>query len=110
MSARNKILILLAVILAVAGVYYFYSTSGNSNLVLVGTVDANEVIVSAKIQGRIEKLTVDEGSEVKEGDLIAVLDSAELTAQVAGAEATLASLRSQVGQTQAMEASTKGST
>lgn len=110
MSARNKILILLAVILAVAVGYYFYSTAGNSNLVLVGTVDANQVIVSAKIQGRIEKLTVDEGSEVKEGDLIAVLDSAELKAQEAAAAATLASLRAQVGQTQAMEASTKGST
>lgn len=110
MSARTKILILLAVILAVAVGYYFYSTAGNNSLVLVGTVDANEVIVSAKIQGRIEKLTVDEGSEVKQGDLIAVLDSAELKAQEAAAAATLASLRAQVGQTQAMEASTKGST
>lgn len=110
MSARNKIMILLAVILAVAVGYYFYSTAGNSNLVLVGTVDANEVIVNAKIQGRIEKLLVDEGSEVKQGDLIAVLDSAELKAQEAAAAATLASLRSQVGQTQQMEASTAGAT
>ena len=48
---------------------------------LIGIVDANQVIVSSKIMGRVEKLYVDEGSKVKAGDLIAEIDSAELEAQ-----------------------------
>jgi multidrug resistance efflux pump len=81
-----------------------------SGLQLIGTVDANQVVVSAKITGRIVKLTVDEGSAVKQGDLIAQLDTAELAAQQQAAAAAVASLRSQVEQTRANEAATAGST
>ena len=38
-------------------------------------MDANEVQVSSKIPGRIQTLTVDEGQEVKAGQLIAVIES-----------------------------------
>ena len=102
--------ILLLIILAAAIGYYFLTANRNQALVLIGTVDANQVIVSAKIQGRIEKLTVYEGTPVKEGDLIAVLDSAELEAQKRAAAETIASLRSQVTGTRATEMMTRGST
>ncbi len=95
MNQRNKFILLLAVLLVVAAIYFFFSTDRSSDMVLIGTVDANQVIVSSKISGRIEKLAVDEGSEVKQGDLIAVLDTAELEAQKRAAEATLGSLRSE---------------
>ena len=102
--------ILLLIILAAAIGYYFLTANRNRGLVLIGTVDANQVIVSSKIQGRIEKLTVDEGTPVKEGDLVAVLDSAELEAQKRAAAETIASLRSQVTGTRATEMVTRGST
>jgi HlyD family secretion protein len=101
---------LLLVILAVATAYYFLSTDRSNGLVLIGTVDANQVIVSSRVQGRIEKLLVDEGTEVKAGDPIAVLDSAELTAEKQAAEATLASLRSRVAQSRSTMQSTTGTT
>jgi HlyD family secretion protein len=63
---------------------------------LTGIVDGNEVIVSPQIMGRIVRLTVDEGSEVKKGDLIAELDPKELQASLAAAKANVASLQSQV--------------
>ncbi|MBZ5630174.1 MAG: efflux RND transporter periplasmic adaptor subunit [Acidobacteriia bacterium] len=102
--------ILLLIILAAAIGYYFLTANRNQALVLIGTVDANQVIVSSKIQGRIEKLTVDEGTPVKEGDLVAVLDSAELEAQKRAAAETIASLRSQVTGTHATEMMTRGAT
>ncbi len=102
--------ILLLVILAGAIGYYFLSADRNKGLVLIGTVDANQVMVSSKIQGQIDKLLVDEGTPVKQGDLIAVLDSAELQAQKRAAAETIASLRSQVRGTQATEMMTRGST
>ena len=110
MSQRNRFGVFLLIILAAAIAYYFASTRRDSGLVLVGTVDANQIIVSSKIQGRIEKLAVDEGTAVKQGDLVAQLDTAELDAQKRAAEATIRSLRSQVSGSRASELVTRGST
>jgi HlyD family secretion protein len=110
MSARNKFLIVLGIILAIASGYYFFSTPAGKDLVLVGTVDANQIVVSPQIQGRILKLLVQEGTQVKQGDLIALLDPSELEAQERGAAATIASLRSKVSESEYTRQSTKGST
>ena len=110
MSARNKFLIILGIILTISSIYYFFSTPGGKDLVLVGTVDSNQVVVSPQVGGRIAKLLVDEGTAVKQGDLIALLDPSELEAQERAAAATITSLRSKVTETQYTQQSTKGST
>lgn len=110
MSARNKFLIALSIILAIATAYYFLSTPRDKDLVLVGTVDANQIVVSPQIQGRIQKLLVDEGTQVKQGDMIAILDPSELEAQERAAAATITSLRSKVSESEYTRQSTKGST
>ena len=110
MSARNKFLIVLGVILAIASGYYVFSTPGGKDLVLVGTVDANQIVVSPQIQGRILKLLVEEGTQVKQGDLIALLDPSELEAEERAAAATIGSLRSKVSESEYTRQSTKGST
>ena len=110
MSARNKFLILLGIIFVIAATYYFLSTEHTPDLVLIGTVDANQVIVSAQVEGRIQKLLVDEGTPVKAGDLIAVLDPSELQAQEAASAATIASLQHKVTEMEDTEQSTSGST
>jgi HlyD family secretion protein len=106
MSARNRFFILLGIIFVVAATYYFFSADHSRDLVLIGTVDSNQVIVSAQVEGRIQKLMVDEGTPVKAGDLIAVLDPSELQAQEAAATATIASLQHKVAETQHAEEST----
>src|SRR5690242_8328323 len=100
----------MLVILVTSIGYYFFSTPRDNAMVLVGTVDANQVIVSSKTPGIVEKLLVDEGTTVKAGDEIARIDSEELEAQKRAAEATLASLRSQLAASRANEQVTKGST
>jgi multidrug resistance efflux pump len=50
-----------------------------------GTIEATEIDVSAKVSGHILRLMVDEGDEVKGGQVIAALDGDELKAQVAQA-------------------------
>jgi len=110
MSARNRFFVLLGIIFVIAAAYYFFSTDHSRDMVLIGTVDANQVIVSAQVEGRIQKLLVDEGTPVKAGDLIAVLDPSELQAQEAAATATIASLEHRVTEMQHTEASTSGST
>ena len=110
MNPRNQFLMVLGIIFLIALGYYFFSTPRNRDLVLIGTVDSNQVIVSPQIQGRLQRLLVDEGSQVKVGDLIAVIDPAELQAQEAAAAATIASLQSKVAEMRYTEKSTSGST
>jgi HlyD family secretion protein len=109
-SARNKFFIILGVIFAIALGYYLISTPRGSDLDLIGIVDANQVIISPQVPGRISKLLVDEGTAVKQGDLIAVLDPAELEAQARAAAATIDSMRSQVSATEATSVAMQGST
>jgi HlyD family secretion protein len=109
-SARNRFAILLGIVTLIALGYYLFSTDRDKDLVLIGTVDSNQVIVSPQVQGRIQRLLVDEGTQVKAGDLIAVLDPSELEAQERAAAATIASLRSKVSETRYTQQSTKGST
>ena len=110
MNPRNRFFILLSVIFVIALGYYFFSTPSTKDLVLIGTVDSNQVIVSPQTQGRLQKLMVDEGTPVKAGDLIALIDPAELQAQEAAAAATISSMRSKVAGMRYTEQSTKGST
>jgi multidrug resistance efflux pump len=109
-SLQNRVWGLLGVIFVLAVIYYVFSTDHSKDLVLIGTVDSNQVVVSAQVQGRIQKLLVDEGSVVKAGDVIAVLDPSELQTQEAAASAQIASLQHKVSEMQHTEESTSGST
>ncbi len=99
MSGR-KFLGILGVIFLAALIGYLIWTPHGADIPLIGVVDGNEVIISPQISGRIIKLTVDEGSEVKKGELIAELDPAELEAQLAQDVANIASLEARVRQSQ----------
>jgi HlyD family secretion protein len=110
MSVRNKFLIVLGVIFAISLFYYFLSTPRSKDLILIGTVDANQIVVSPQVGGRLAKLLVDEGTQVKQGDLIAALDPSELEAEERAAAATIDSMKSRVSETQATLQATQGST
>jgi len=56
-----------------------------------GTLEAKvQTIVSSKIPGRIYKILVDEGDEVKEGQVLLRLDDSELSQQVEIARSSVA--------------------
>jgi len=110
LSVRNKFLIILGIIFAISLTYYLVSTPSNKDLILIGIVDSNQVILSPQIEGRLAKLLVEEGTQVKQGDLIAVLDPSELEAQERAAAATIDSMRSKVAETQSTLQATQGST
>src|SRR5215469_2057035 len=54
---------------------------------LQGQIDGRYIDISPKIIGRIAKLHVREGDEVKPGDVLVTLDSPEIQAKVSEAEA-----------------------
>jgi HlyD family secretion protein len=94
----RKFFTMLFVIFIAAAVAYYFTTPHGSDIPLIGVVDGNEVIVSPQITGRIVNLTVDEGTAVQKGQLIATLDSAQLEASLAASKANVISLEEQVNE------------
>lgn len=58
-----------------------------------GTFEVDEVIVSAEVPGKILSLDIDEGSLLKKGSLVGVIDPVPLELQKAQVEATIGTLR-----------------
>jgi multidrug resistance efflux pump len=96
MSARNRVFVILALLTIGSFIWYMVTVRPTGDLQLIGTVDANEVLVNARIAGRIQTLTVKEGDYVKAGQLIAVIESDDLEAALKAAEATAASMNSKL--------------
>jgi multidrug resistance efflux pump len=109
-NARNRVFLILGLLTTGAAIFYFTTNRSSSDLELIGTVDANEVLVSSKIPGRIQTLTVDEGQDVKAGQLIAVIESEDLQAARKAAEATAKSQNFKLGETVETERQTRGET
>ncbi|MDQ0393648.1 HlyD family secretion protein [Labrys monachus] len=54
-----------------------------------GRIEAEEVLVSAKLAGRVSQVLVDEGQTVEAGAVVARMDTADLQAQLNGAQAVV---------------------
>ncbi|HLK15072.1 MAG TPA: efflux RND transporter periplasmic adaptor subunit [Fimbriimonadaceae bacterium] len=91
-KSRIWIILLLAAIVAGCGIAYYRSRNALPGNVIVasGSIEADETVIAPKIAGRLATLKVDEGDDVRRGQLLASLDDTELRAQLAQAEAILA--------------------
>lgn len=110
MNPKYRVFAMLGMVFLLSLAFYLFTTRGTKDVVLIGTVDANQVIVSSKVMGRIEHLLVDEGQSVKQGAAIAEIDKADLIAEREAARADLESLRAQLRQSRDTYASTHGDT
>jgi len=63
-----------------------------------GRVEGDEVNVAARLTGRVDRLAVSEGQEVKRGELLAEIGAAELEARLAQARASGLAAQRQVAQ------------
>jgi HlyD family secretion protein len=88
--------LLLAAGIAAAVVYRFANSPEPGALVLSGNVEVTEVNVGFKFPGRVQKVLADEGSSVKKGEKIAVLDGAEYESQVEQSRAALQNAKAQL--------------
>ena len=100
MNARNRVFLILALLTVGSLIFYFVTAPSNKEVQLTGKVDANEIVVSSKIPGRIEKLTVVEGQKVNAGDLIAVIESKDLEAAFTAAQANASADQARLRQAQ----------
>jgi HlyD family secretion protein len=103
--------VLIVAVLGVAGVIATVVVRGRHQpLVLIGLVDAADVVVTPRVQGRIDSLFIDEGSEVKAGQLVASLESSELAAQAASMAASTSGVMAQLSESRSSERQLSGST
>jgi HlyD family secretion protein len=108
MNARNRVFMILGLLTLGSLTWYLLTARAPNDLRLIGTVDANEVLVSAKIPGRVQTLNVEEGQQVKAGELIAEIESDDLAAARKAAQATVVSNRSKLSETEETERQNQG--
>jgi HlyD family secretion protein len=91
--------IALVTALALAGWSWWRSRLEASGILQAsGRIEVTEVNVSSKVTGRVTALHVDEGTDVKAGQLIADLEGQELEAQLRQARAALQSAEARLTQ------------
>lgn len=84
---KTKLFIFIVFIAAAITAYMFFLNTNNHELseefaVGNGRIETTQVDIASKLSGRLEKLFVEEGDIVQEGELIAQLDVKELTAKL----------------------------
>ncbi|MDD4849038.1 MAG: efflux RND transporter periplasmic adaptor subunit [Bacteroidales bacterium] len=87
------LLAIIFVIVIVALIGFFVAKP--EPLILQGEAEATEYRISGKLPGRIEHYLVEEGDHVKAGDTLVILDSPEIKAKLAQAQAAKAAAAAQ---------------
>src|SRR5262245_35167566 len=82
MKRLRPLIVIMLIALASWGAYRYFNRPPTS-LTLTGVVTTNDVMISAQIAGRLERLLVKEGDAIKREQLVAVLEPDELKADTA---------------------------
>ncbi len=104
----RRLLLLIVLAAAGAGLYfggekYLWPTPDLSTINAVGIIEAPEVNVTSRIQGRIAEITVIEGDTVKRGQLICRIESTDIENQLRKAQADLLKARADLADAQRIE-------
>jgi HlyD family secretion protein len=78
-NIKSLSIILLITTLVLIGIWFLIKPK---QVVLQGRIEAKEIYLSAKIPTRIKSFKVKEGASVKKGQLLATLESPEITAKI----------------------------
>ena len=94
----SRFFFFLLLLFGVALIIYVLTTPSTREIQFTGIVTGTDAIASPLVQGRLQKLLVDEGSEVKAGQLIAEIDPTELKAASTSAAENISALRARLEQ------------
>ncbi len=86
--------IVLLLVLMGGGAYYRQKNSGGSGkeVTIYGNVEIRQVTLAFRVGGRVAQVKVDEGAIIRQGDLLASLDTQPLENALRGAQGAVASL------------------
>lgn len=99
----RKIFLLVIIATAVAGAAWWYLQQRSGGLppgfaAGNGRIEANEIDIATKYAARVLELRVEEGDLVEAGEIVAVLETRELAAQLRSAEAAVSQAQQQRNQ------------
>ncbi|MBU0573532.1 MAG: efflux RND transporter periplasmic adaptor subunit [Candidatus Margulisbacteria bacterium] len=77
----------LVLIAVLAGGLWYLLRPKNDELLASGTIEATEVALSSEVSGNVIKLNINEGSTVKAGEIVALIDPAPYQADLKRAQA-----------------------
>ena len=99
-----SILVVLAAVAAIGWYVWDQNTGGLPDGFATGNgrIEADQIDIATKVPGRVAEIRVSEGQLVQSGDVLAVMDTRELTAQMTRAEADAARAASQVEEVRAL--------
>lgn len=87
---KVPLIILLIIVIACASFYYYRQSQSSSELKLYGNVDVRQVSLAFNSSERIDKMLVEEGAQVKKGQLLATLKTETLKLNIAQSKANIA--------------------
>ena len=92
MNKKIAVLVLLAIIAIAAGSWWYFWRPApvTDHLTLYGNVDIRQVSLAFENSGRVNEMRVEEGDQVKKGQVLATLDTRTLTLQAEQAKAQVA--------------------
>jgi len=98
MKSKNKdlrtgllALIIIVILIFVVGLF----VNKPEPIIIQGEAEASEIRISGKVPGRIQLLLAEEGSQVKAGDTLVIIDSPELIAKLDQANAAESAAQAQ---------------
>ncbi|PID69659.1 MAG: hemolysin secretion protein D, partial [Flavobacteriales bacterium] len=102
MNKKDILGLLIAVIVfgTVIGLSLWYFNQ-NEVQYLQGQVEAKQINVAPKVAGRVKTIYVEEGEDVKKGQLLLELESTEIDAKMAQAQAAKSAAQAQANKAQA---------
>jgi HlyD family secretion protein len=98
---KRKIAVIIIIMAHIAGGIIYCSSLQPRSIVLTGIVNTEERRVNSQIQGRVDKLLVQQGDTVKEGQLVALIQPQELAADKTFYENSAKASEAQVAQAKA---------
>jgi len=101
MKRMLRVLIILFILAAIAGAIAYSMSRPPGAIVLTGIVTTDDLIVSAQVQGRLDRLLVRQVDTVKRGQLLAVIQPQQYQADMAYYENSARAAATQVTQSDA---------
>jgi HlyD family secretion protein len=85
--SKKKLILLGIVSIIVIFIGYKLLSKNSESIILNGNVEIQDVNVSFRVTGRISEILVDEGNDIKKGDILAILDKDTFEAKLKYAKA-----------------------
>lgn len=103
MKSRRRVIIPIAILAVGVAAWFLWPRGGTRDgaIQASGTIEATQVDVAPRLAGRVIKLAVREGDQVRSGQVVAELDAAEVEAQLAQVRAAVAAAKTRPAQADA---------